>query len=157
MNRKDLYRSFSKVDDDNLERSETGVYNKNRTWIKWVSIAACFCLIVSVLIIWGRKEERTPQMGCFDFFSEIYPTVMVNGELYEWKTTCNFLPAGCEYYGEVRHVKREVPQKNCELAAAFDIEGQIYTYDGAYVYICATTDWLDEKIVLFVPVKDVDS
>lgn len=151
MNRKDLYQSFNNVEDNNLERSETGAFKRNRMLIKWVSIAACFCLIVSGVIIWVRNEEPTPTAGCMDFFYDIYPTVMVNGELYQWETGCNFMPKGCVYYGEIKHVTTEAPRKNCELASVFDIEGQIYTYEGVYVYVCATTDWLDEQIIWFVP------
>ena len=51
MNRKDLYKSFNKVDDDILERSETVSKSKKKPmWLKWGAIAACLCLVVSIAI-----------------------------------------------------------------------------------------------------------
>ena len=33
--------------------------------------------------------------------TDIYPTVMVDGQFYHWKTTLDELPEGSEYYGEI--------------------------------------------------------
>lgn len=48
MNRKDLYRSFSEVEDDILERSESAAPKTKRpVWQSWVPAAACFCLLMA--------------------------------------------------------------------------------------------------------------
>ena len=46
MNRKELYQSFIKIDDDILERSELFEKRKAFVWVKWGTFAACLCLIV---------------------------------------------------------------------------------------------------------------
>lgn len=48
MNRIDLYNSFSEIDDDILERSETAAQGqRKRPWLRYGAIAACFCLLMA--------------------------------------------------------------------------------------------------------------
>lgn len=51
MNRKDLYIGFNNVDDDILERSESVTWkNKKPVWQRLVPIAACFCLVIAIVL-----------------------------------------------------------------------------------------------------------
>ena len=88
--------------------------------------------------------------------TDIYPTVMVDGQFYHWKTTLDELPDDSEYYGEITYSFAETPTKNGELMAVFKVSGQIYTVPGEHdrVYLCVTTNWLTEKVVAFDLVKN---
>ena len=86
--------------------------------------------------------------------TEIYPTVMVNGRLYEWRkymALCNGLPNDSIYYGEIAHVEGETPENDCEFVSVFSVSGQIYTIveNDEFVCLCLTTDWLNEAVVIF--------
>ena len=51
MNRDDLYIGFNEVDDDILERSEEATQRKRSfTWLKWTSLAACFCVLICIAV-----------------------------------------------------------------------------------------------------------
>lgn len=86
---------------------------------------------------------------------EVYPTVMVNGALYEWHrgSAVHFegIPDGCAYYGEVLHTDAETPQADGEFASLFPVSGTIYTVPGNEdeVYLQLTTDWMEETVVQF--------
>ena len=86
---------------------------------------------------------------------KVYPTVMVDGALYEWHrgSAIQFsgLPEGCTYYGEVSHTEAETPQENGEFAALFPVSGAIYTVpgDASVVYLQLTTDWMEDTVVQF--------
>ena len=86
---------------------------------------------------------------------EVYPTVMVGGVLYEWHrgSAVQFdgLPEGCEDYGPLRHTDEAGPQSDGELAALFEVSGEIYTVPGddSVVYLILTTDWMDETVIRF--------
>lgn len=84
----------------------------------------------------------------------IYPTVMVDGRLYEWRkgpALCNGLPNDSVYYGEIIHVEGETPGNDCEFVSVFSVSGQIYTIveDDEFICLCLTTDWLNETVVIF--------
>ena len=105
-------------------------------------------------------------IGCFDTDphessagtlmgdTEIYPTVMVDGRLYEWRkgmALCNELPNDCLYYDEIIHVQGETPGNDCEFVSVFSVSGQIYTIVENDEFVCLrlTTDWLNEAAVIF--------
>ena len=90
--------------------------------------------------------------------TDIYPTVMVDGKLYEWRkgrAICETVPDDGVYYGEVSYVYGKTPTKDCEFMSVFMVSGQIYTIPGndELVYLRLTTDlspdWLNEKVVIF--------
>jgi len=86
---------------------------------------------------------------------QVYPTVMVNGALYEWHkgSAIRFggLPDGCAYYGEVLHTDAETPQADGEFASLFPVSGAIYTVpdNEDVIYLQLTTDWMEEAVVQF--------
>ena len=53
MNSKDLYRAINGVDDNTLERSESVIRKSKKKygWMKWGTMAACFCLAVAVVAV----------------------------------------------------------------------------------------------------------
>ena len=54
MTNKDLYHEFGNIDPEMVEAAAPSQKMKNKkrnTWTKWVSIAACFCLIIAATII----------------------------------------------------------------------------------------------------------
>ena len=59
MNKNDLYRSFSHVDDKDLERSET---QKSNAILKWGILAACLCIVAGAAVILFRGPQ-TPGGG----------------------------------------------------------------------------------------------
>ena len=85
---------------------------------------------------------------------EIYPTIMVQGQLYEWRkgaAICNELPDDCVYYGEIIHVEGEKPNNDREFVSVFLVSGQIYAMpqNDTVIYLCLTTDWMENTVVAF--------
>ncbi len=162
MNKKNLYNSFNAVDDDILERSEGVAQPKVLSpWIKWVAVASVLCLIIIGVAVWKGGQTVTDGTDTDTFGGntlpgalEIYPTVMVNGKLYEWGEVGynrDGLPEGSVYYGELTHVEGETPGSDGEFVSVFSVSGQIYTapQDDTVVYLCLTTEWLDNTVVVF--------
>lgn len=58
MNGKDLYRAIGGVDDEVLEQSEA--VKKKMGWLKWCAAAACFCLILMVIIASRTEAPEEP-------------------------------------------------------------------------------------------------
>lgn len=147
--------TINQIEDDLV--TETVAHKKQNTkrWIKWAIPAACFCALILCAHIW--KPVDTPQIeyvGEQPFgFDEVYPTVMVDGKLYEWRkgmAIYDTLPETCVYYGQVKCVGRNSPEGDCEFTAAFMAEGDIYKcQEDECVYICLTTDWLEDTVVAF--------
>lgn len=88
--------------------------------------------------------------------TDIYPTVMVEGQRYRWKSVpLEDVPDDGVYYGDVTYVYGETPKKDCEFMSVFMVSGQIYTIPGndESVYLRLTTDltpgWLNETVVIF--------
>ena len=97
---------------------------------------------------------------------EIYPTVMVAGELYKWGKVYDWdtvtqtqgdLPEESVFYGELTHVEGDTPENNCEFVSTFQVSGQIYTLSNNpdEVLLCLTTDWMtnENTIIEFDIVK----
>ena len=124
MNRKNLYRSFNEVDDYILERSESVVHRKKHSiWMKWWAIAACLCFIIIGVTMWNETQiQPDNSTNTLLGADEIYPTIMVQGHLYEWRkgaAICNGLPDDCVYYGELIHVEGERPNNDSEFVSVF--------------------------------------
>ena len=83
MTNKDLYREFGNIDPAMVEAaapSQKLKSKKRNTWTKWVSIAACFCLIITATII------VIPYMNSNDSGTQspdISYAVAINGFSYE--------------------------------------------------------------------------
>ena len=143
------------IDDDLV--SEAIVYKKRNSkhWVKWVSIAACFCILILGTLIWRTIDMYQNQHGAGTLpgADEVYPMVMVDGKLYEWrrgKAVCDALPENCDYYGQVKYVGRSSPEGDCEFASTFVVNGDIYTsQEDKCVYIWLSTDWLVDTIIVF--------
>ena len=82
MNRKDLYSSFSEVDDDILERSEDTTKRKALPdWKKWGALAACLCLVLATtlsVIFFQFPESPSDTISVGDG----PPSFVVNGVNY---------------------------------------------------------------------------
>lgn len=97
---------------------------------------------------------------------EIYPTVMVNGSLYEWRrgrAILDEVPEGAAYYGPVDHIAGKTPEKDGEFASAFAVTGEIYYWpkkpsipEASCVYLVLSSgdDWLEETVVAFDKVPE---
>lgn len=85
--------------------------------------------------------------------TEIYPMVMVEGHLYEWRfgRAIGGRPSDSVYYGEINHVDGKTPTEDCDFVSVFSVSGQIYTVPGNNdcVYLYLTTDWIENKNVAF--------
>lgn len=161
MSRKDLYNSSNEMNDELLEQPETAKQKGKNIWIKWGAVVICFCIVVVGIMVWHRWYElQHPMLGehCgLPGEYEIYPTVMVEGEFYEWykgAAICKKLPEDCVFYGEINQTKEKIPQNDCEFVSVFWAVGEIYTTpDEDCVYLKLTTDWLDDTVVKFDFVK----
>jgi len=152
-----LYEVLGDINEDYISDAHKTVNKKPHTfWRKWGAMAACLCLVIGLTIPQLIKllhpiiDGGSTLVGAV----KIYPTVMVDGKLYQWRrgsAICSELPDGCVFYGEVTHVKGEKPVNNGEFVSVFAVSGEIYTVteNDDCVYLCLTTDWLNETIVVF--------
>ena len=122
------------------------------------------CLLAACSEPSADKEDETFQeaSGCtLPGALEIYPTVMVGNNKYEWRrgaAICEALPENCEYYGKVNHVEdADAPENNCDFVSVFTVSGQIYTVPGDYetVYLCLTSDWMEDWLNNTIVVFDL--
>lgn len=154
MNKKDLYNNSNKIDDALPERPETTKKKRINIWIKCMAAVVGFYIVMLGTMVWYEfYKEQHPMTGDeHSYFYEIYPTVMVDGEFYEWDSICRKLPEDCVFYGEINHTTKNVPLNNCEFVSVFSAEGEIYTTpDEACVYLKLTTYWLNDTVVKFIP------
>lgn len=120
-------------------------------------------LIVLLFLLSGctnNSESGEPTLPGAD---EIYPTVMVEGQLYKWRqgrAVLDKLPDSSKYEADIEHSNEKVPTENYEFVSTFDVTGEIYTIpdDNSCVYLLISTDWMQEKVVVFDKVsKTVNS
>lgn len=163
MKEKHILSVLGQVNEDYIEQAGATIGKSRKIqklkWGKWAVMAACLCLVVVGVMTWQNANTQVEYgMGTLMGDTEIYPTVMVNGQLYEWRkgaAICNSLPNDCVYYGDLTHIEGETPTYDSEFVSAFSVSGQIYTIpqNDDCVYLCLTTDWLNETIVVFDLVK----
>lgn len=117
-----------------------------------LSIAVVFVLFFAFFNI-NKKEHTSTLPGA----NEIYPTVMVNGELYEWHqgyAIYNKLPENYEFYGKINHIEALAPENDCDFSSTFECNGEIYvSSNNEVIYLKLNTDWLDGAIVQFDIIK----
>lgn len=94
MNRKDLYKSFSKVDDNILERSELQGRKNISVWRKWGVLAACICLLIGVVPVVLINSGKGGS-GSQDDFPHEAALLYFQGALY----SCCDLENGLERMG----------------------------------------------------------
>jgi len=161
MTNEKLYEAIGDISDCKIKEAKQVRKAKQPIWLKWGAMAACLCLVVglAIPIILDTVNPYEGGAGTLMGDTEIYPTVMVDGQLYEWRkgvAICNELPNDSVYYGELTHVEGETPTNDCEFVSVFSVSGQIYTIseNDEYVYLCLTTDWLNETFVVFDKIID---
>lgn len=104
MNRKDLYNSFNEVDDAILERSEAAAKKKTAPrWMKWATLAACFCLIISggfwIMGSWINAENPNDMIAPGDGPASL----AVDGVAYfisPYMSVSDILPDGFAFAGK---------------------------------------------------------
>ena len=164
MNTPKMVDAMNHIDDDLVSAAITYTKVKKRQWVKWVSLAACLCVLLLGTVVWKNIDSTQPSTrppqggGTLPGDTDVYPTVMVDGKLYEWRKGSAIryaVPEDCAYYGQVIHVGRNIPKNDCEFASVFNLSGDIYMCpsDGC-VYICVTTYWMKDTFVVFDPVKN---
>ena len=156
MKNEKLLNVIGKIDDDLISGAVSNTKTKKKTaWLKWGAMAACLCLVAVGVMTWKSVNTQPDNSaGTLMGADEIYPSVMVEEQLYEWRrgvAICNELPNNCVYYGELTHVEGQTPTNNCEFVSVFSVSGQIYTLseNSDCVYICLTTEWMDKTVVVF--------
>lgn len=97
---------------------------------------------------------------------EIYPTVLVDGEIYQWRmgrAVMNEDVEGhstydpqeflqdMECYGEIIKGSGDHPEQDRELVCVFDASGSIYLdpNDEKVIYLWLTTDWFEDGVIAF--------
>ena len=155
------------IDDDLIVEADHWVHPKKsnlKIIICALTFAACLCLGV------GLKYELTKNSkhplgtdvsissNVVPNFDKNYPTILVNGQMYEWKQSdamVDSLPVGCIYCGEINRIGDSIPKNNCDFVSDFFAIGEVYIDSATdLVYINITTDWLNDSIVIFEPVVD---
>lgn len=111
-------------------------------------------LIAFLFLLTGCKSSSESFGPMLPGADEIYPTVMVNGELYEWRkgrAIQDKLPDSSNYEADIEHSNEKVPVGNYEFISTFDVTGEIYTVpdDNSCVYLLISTDWFQEGVVAF--------
>ena len=131
MNREDLYRSFNNIDDDILERSEANKKRLAYTWKKWGAIAACFCLIVGVLVPivnnifhpkggYDSQDGVVPEVALLYFQGALYECCDARDGLNRLGLPSEITP---EMAGEhVTYIEKDGPVEYQETAEETDIE-----------------------------------
>lgn len=166
MKKEELFNVIGEMDEQKVAAAGMAMNKKKSrpVWLKWGAMVACLCLVVGLTIptILNTVNPNEGSAGTLMGDTEIYPTIMVDGQLYEWRkgaAICNELPNDSVYYGELTHVEGETPRNDCEFVSVFSVSGQIYTIseNDKCVYLCLTTDWLNETFVVFDLVADSTS
>ena len=125
---------------------------------KWIAFFLVFFLVIVIIFSIYRmhalNERSVSTSMILTRGTDIYPSVQVNGELYEWRkgsAIIRDLPDGVLYYGELIHVEGVTPNSDSEFVSVFDASGQIYITENSCenIYICLTTSWLESAIVIF--------
>lgn len=138
--------------------------------IRWFIAAACLgvLILLSVYALLPKHNltvsETLPQNGnTLPGALDTYPTVMVNGSLYEWRkgqAVMERLPRNSSYYGSLIPTNRTAPEHNCEFVSDFSAAGEIYTVSDQTdcVYLILTTDWMKNTVIIFdrIPSETVD-
>ena len=156
MKANELLDVIGDTDDNMIVEAKELRKRKKNAWAKWGAMAACLCIVIIGAMVWSKVKTPPDNSGSTTLLGadKIYPTVMVQGQLYEWRkgaAICNELPDECVYYGDLVHVEEETPNNDGEFASVFSVSGQIYTtpQSDTVVYLCLTTDWLDNTVVVF--------
>lgn len=163
MNGLAFLENINYIDDDLIAEAEYWVRPNVRIPRNiLIPISACLCIIVGLVFVISNRTATpitSPPTNISNLpgSDRIYPTVMVNGKLYEWKqenAVIDTLPVGSVYYGKINHSDNSTPINDNEFVSVFTASGEVYvdpTID--LVYIIITTDWLDNSIVIFEPVN----
>lgn len=155
------------IDDDLIVEADHWVRPKTRNLriiVCIMTVAACLCLVVGLKYGITKNSERplgTNKSGgsnAVSNYDKNYPTVLVNGKMYEWKqndAVVDSLPADCIYCGKINHIGSNTPENNCDFVSDFFAVGEVYIDSSIdLVYIKIKTDWLDGCIAIFEPVVD---
>ena len=154
MTKEKLYEVLGDINEGYVKESKEYRRANKSALLRWGAVAACLCLIIVGALVWRDDSSPSGSGGTLMGADEIYPTVMVDGKLYEWRrgaAICDSLPDGSVYYGEVTHSAVQTPSENCEFVSVFPVSGQIYTVpdDGECVYLLLTSVWMSETVVVF--------
>lgn len=154
------------IDDDLIFEAENWVRSKARKIRYMVGAgisAACLCLAIGLAVNYSKERDNPIDgdrlSGCLMLpgADEIYPTIMVDGTLYEWllgKAIIDELPVGSVYYGKIYHTNGTTPENNCEFVSVFSVSGRIFVDPNEdLVYLELTTDWLEKQIIIFEPIS----
>lgn len=162
----DFIESVNYVDDSLIFEAENWVRSKARK-ISYMFgagiLAACLCLTIGLTANYAKERNHTTESDdpingwTIPGADKIYPTVMVDGTLYEWLlgiAIIDELPVGSTYYGKINHSDAATPENDCEFVSVFPASGRIFVDpDKDLVYLELTTDWLEKQLVIFEPIS----
>lgn len=121
-----------------------------------MKIKVFLLIVILCTLLAGCAQEQTEETGDPTLLGadEIYPAVMVEDHIYEWRrgsAIMDQLPSDAERYGDVAHVEGSSPTANGEFVSVFTASGEIYTLPDEQdsVYLCLTTDWMEDTFVVF--------
>jgi hypothetical protein len=144
--------------------------SKNNIKLLIILILLIICFIVTIYyFIKSKKNDDLPLESNNQMMtsgeptlygsSEIYPSLMYDEKIYTWtkmaeitsKYPKGVLPDGYNYVGDITHESTGKLTENFQFVAKFEAEGQVfYNHNNlSNLYICITTDWLDNSYVIF--------
>lgn len=110
-------------------------------------------------LLFRDKEEIASGQPTLYGANEIYPAMMYDGKIYKWdkmaektsKIPQGILPEGYDYVGDINYVSTGKLTEDFQFIAKFEAKGQVYfnKNDPGNLYICITTDWIDNSYVIF--------
>lgn len=133
-------------------------------------VVLLFILIVGLIVRSViRSHMKDPTKEIYSELGEINPTVLVNGEYYEWRKGNAILTRqfadeepdwekekGMIYYGKIKRTRSDLPKKDREFASSFKATGKIYLdpkFDDI-IYLKVNTEWLEDKFVIFDKISE---
>jgi hypothetical protein len=101
-------------------------------------------------------------------FEEIYPAIMLNGEIYEWHRGVGIVGYGEDKvnslklkenivdYGKINHTTDKKPKNELDFSSVFDVDGEIYIIPGndEYIYVYMSSYWIEDAVIRFDSVSD---
>ena len=158
--------------DEKIIDEATKPFKKRRVHIFYLASAAIavivailLCVIIGGTILKIKRsnhEERIGESsGTIPGADEIYPTILIDGNYYEWKRGRAILMdyAGrplplsgeTEYYGEIIHTDNDYPTMDKELVCTFNVTGSVYINpkEKSSIYLVISTDWMTDTVVVF--------
>ena len=171
----DISNMIGLIDDEILRQSDFKISAPRFKYKRYIVLATSLCLFVGISIVLfsiiknqqhisnqnalSQNTSNQKNAGLLSWNTNIYPSVMFNGCIYEWETISGgasyvpegILPEGYKSAGEIHHIQGDKLNDNYQFISGFDASGELYinASDPKHVCIRITTPWLNKSYVIF--------